>query len=211
MDDDAAGVAAGVVGLYQRHGLAWEADRQAGHRRHPDIERPWLDRFLTLAPPGPMLDLGCGGGQPMASYLIAQGRAVTGVDTAPALIALAGTRMPDQDWRVADMRGLDLGARYAGILAWDSFFHLDFADQRAMFPVFQRHALPGAPLMFTSGPRHGVAMGSYAGEPLHHASLDPADYRALLDAHGFDVMDFRPEDRDCGGRSVWLARRGREP
>ena len=202
MDDDAGR----IIGLYPRHGLAWEADRQAGHRRHPEMERSWLDRFLALAPPGPMLDLGCGGGQPMAAYLVAQGRAVTGIDTAPALVALAQSRLPDQEWRVADMRGLDLGRRYAGILAWDSFFHLDFADQRAMFPVFQRHAQPGAALMFTSGPKHGVAMGGYAGEPLYHASLDPADYRALLNDHGFEVMDFRAEDPDCGGRTVWLAR-----
>ncbi|MDE1145730.1 MAG: class I SAM-dependent methyltransferase [Azospirillaceae bacterium] len=197
----------GIIALYQRHGLAWEADRQAEHGRRPLMERPWLDRFLALAPPGgAILDLGCGGGQPIAAYLGAQGRAVTGVDAAPALVDLARARMPDQDWRVGDMRGLDLGTRFAGILAWDSFFHLDFDAQRAMFPVFQRHAQPGAPLMFTAGPRHGEAMGSYAGEALYHASLDPAEYRTLLHTHGFDVVEYRAEDPDCGRRTVWLAR-----
>ncbi|ASG23148.1 class I SAM-dependent methyltransferase [Nitrospirillum viridazoti] len=202
MDDDADR----IIDLYRRHGLAWEADRQAAQRRRPHMEGPWLDRFVALAPPGPILDLGCGGGDPMATYLVARGRAVTGVDAAPALLDLARVRMPEQDWRLADMRGLDLGRRYAGILAWNSFFHLDFDDQRALFAVFQRHALPGAALMFTSGPRHGVAMGDYAGEPLYHASLDPAEYRVLLDAHGFDVVEYRAEDPDCGRHTVWLAR-----
>jgi hypothetical protein len=35
-----------------------------------------------------------------------------------------------------------------------------------MFPVFRIHAAPGAALLFSSGPRHGEAIGSYGGEPL---------------------------------------------
>ena len=50
-------------------------------------------------------------------------------------------------------------------------------------------------------------MGEFGGDPLHHASLSPDAYRRLLAAEGFDVLDFTPEDPDCGGHSVWLARR----
>ena len=50
--------------------------------------------------------------------------------------------------------------------------------------------------MFTSGPRAGEAIGEYRGEALYHASLDPAEYEALADAHGFDVVSFVPEDQD---------------
>jgi hypothetical protein len=103
------------------------------------------------------------------------------------------------------MRDLDLGRRFAGLLAWDSLFHLRQADQRRMFDVFRRHAAPGAALMFTSGPAHGVAMGTYRGEPLYHASLDPAEYRSLLAAAGFAVVAHVAEDPGCGGRTIWLA------
>ncbi len=65
-----------------------------------------------------------------------------------------------------------------------------------------------AALMFTSGPSHGIALGCYAGETLFHASLDPAEYRALLAAQGFSVVAHVAEDPTCGGRTVWLARRG---
>ena len=61
--------------------------------------------------------------------------------------------------------------------------------------------------MFTSGPRHGEAIGRLRGEPLYHASLSPDEYRALLAANGFAVAAERMEDPDCGGHSVWLARR----
>ncbi len=75
-----------------------------------------------------------------------------------------------------------------------------------MFAVFAAHALPGAPLMFTSGPAHGEAVGDFEGEPLFHASLGPDEYRNLLAAHGFEVLAYMPEDPQCGWHTVWLAR-----
>jgi len=122
-----------------------------------------------------VLDLGCGGGAPVASNLVTQGMRVTGVDSSPSLIALCRERLPDAEWIVADMRGLKLEDRFDGILAWDSFFHLKPDDQRAMFVVFAAHAEPGAILMFNSGPAFGEAVGSYNGDQLYHASLDPAE------------------------------------
>ena len=101
------------------------------------------------------------------------------------MIDVCRRHFPKQEWIVADMRKLALRRKFSGILAWDSFFHLCHDDQRNMFPVFREHAAPRAALMFTSGPAHGEAIGSFGGEPLYHASLDPAEYRSLLDRNGF--------------------------
>lgn len=190
-----------IIELYRRHARAWDDKRGRSL-----FERWWLDRFLARLPAGgSILDLGCGGGDPIAGYLLGRGFAVTGIDSSPPLLELARCRFPAGEWIEADMRGLDLGRRFDGILAWDSFFHLNHDDQRAMFEVFRRHAAPNAALMFTSGPAHGIAMGSFEDEPLFHASLAPAEYEALLNDSGFGVMDFRAEDPDCGRHTVWLA------
>lgn len=195
-----------VIGLYTRHALAWAADRGEAL-----MEGAWLDRFCALLPEGAaILDLGCGSGMPIAGHLIGRGYRVTGVDASPGLLALCRARFPRQEWLLADMRALDLGRRFEGLLAWDSFFHLPQADQRAMVRTFAAHAAPGAALMFTSGPSHGIAMGEYRGEALHHASLDAAEYRSLLAAQGFAVVAHTVEDPGCGGHTVWLARRARE-
>ncbi len=45
-----------------------------------------------------------------------------------------------------------------------------------MFPVFAAHAHQDTVLMFNTGPAFGEAIGSYRGDPLYHASLDPAEY-----------------------------------
>jgi SAM-dependent methyltransferase len=199
MSDDAGRIA----GLYQRHAEAY--DRLRGRSL---FERAWLDRFLELVPqPRRVLDLGCGMGEPIAQYLIGQGCAVTGVDSAPQLISLGRTRFPNAAFHVADMRALKLDQTFQGILAWDSFFHLTEDDQRRMFPVFRAHAAAGAVLMFTSGPSAGEAIGTFEGEPLYHASLDPEEYRALLGESAFEEIAFVPNDPVCGGHTIWLARR----
>jgi SAM-dependent methyltransferase len=191
-----------IIDHYERHARSWDRDRGRSL-----FECGWLDRFRAVAGDGAsILDLGCAGGEPLARYLIECGHAITGVDSSPTLIELAAARFPTQSWNVGDMRGIALGQRFGGVLAWDSFFHLTADDQRAMFPVFRAHAEAGAALMFTSGPRAGEAIGSYQGEPLYHASLDAEEYEALLDTHGFSVVRHRTEDPTCGGHTVWLAR-----
>jgi SAM-dependent methyltransferase len=194
--------AARITDLYERHAHAFDGDRGRSL-----FERGWLDRFRAVAgDAAPILDLGCGAGEPMAAYLIGRGHPITGVDGSPTLIGLSAARFPAHTWIVGDMRRIALGPRFGGILAWDSFFHLAADDQRAMFPIFRAHAAAGSALMFTSGPRAGEAIGSYQGEPLYHASLDAADYEALLRGHGFDVVAHVAEDATCGGHTVWLAR-----
>jgi hypothetical protein len=76
-----------------------------------------------------------------------------------------------------------------------------------MFPIFEQHAALKATLMFTSGPSAGLAMGTYEGEPLYHASLAPEEYWALLDRHGFEVVSYVPEDPQCGLHTIWLGQR----
>jgi SAM-dependent methyltransferase len=194
-----------IIDLYNRHANAWVGARL---REAQLSERGWLDKFCRLiGASGSVLDLGCAAGQPMATYLVTHGHSVTGVDSSKAMIELFRERLPDQEAFVADMRMLSLKRVFPGILAWDSFFHLNHDDQRRMFPIFRVHAAPRAALMFTSGPAHGEAIGQLEGEPLYHASLDPAEYRRLLDGHGFDVVATVREDQSCGGRAVWLAQR----
>ncbi|UYN97178.1 MAG: class I SAM-dependent methyltransferase [Enhydrobacter sp.] len=197
MSDDASR----IIGLYERHAVAWDSDRTKSL-----FERPWLDRFTELIPPhGSVLDLGCGSGEPIARHLIGAGFEVTGVDASPVMVGLCRDRFPDGTWIVADMRQLPLGRSFDAILAWDSLFHLTAEDQRRMFRAFACHARPGSVLMFTSGPAAGEAIGSYRGEPLYHASLDGPEYRSLLAGAGFDVIAQANADPACGGHTVWLA------
>lgn len=192
-----------VVDLYRDH--AADFDRLRGKEM---VEAPWFERFLShLSPASHLLDIGCGSGEPIARYLIEHGHRVTGVDSSEALIALCRSRFPEQVWHVGDMRLLDTGEQYDGLIAWHSFFHLKQDDQRAMFPRFAKHAKPGAALIFTSGPNEGVAIGEWQGKSLYHASLGAQEYRMLLKENDFQVLEHRTEDPECGGATIWLAQK----
>lgn len=193
-----------VIATYERVGLAW-----AKTRNRSLMEKAWLDRMLAAAPRHAgavrVLELGCGAGQPIGSYLAERGVNLTGVEPTTSLSQLYAQNIPDAALIKADMRGLQLDQKYDAILAWNSFFHLSADDQRAMFAVFSGHATPRAALMFTSGHMAGEAIGQVGDEPIFHASLDPAEYRELLEKHGFKVLRYVPEDPDCGQHTVWLA------
>ncbi|WP_420148947.1 class I SAM-dependent methyltransferase [Spirosoma sp.] len=175
------------------------------------IEKSYLDVLVTRIKPAPsVLDLGCGSGEPIARYLIEQGCQITGVDGAASMIAMCQKRFPNMEWIRADMRGLRLERRFDAVIAWDSFFHLDQDAQRSLFPVFANHTRNGSVLLFTSGSDHSVAYGEMNGHTVYHASLDTAEYQSLLEENGFDVLIHAINDVNCGGRTVWLAKRRRE-
>ncbi len=193
-----------IADLYQRHALAFDAARR---RSFP--ERAWLERFVRSIPKGgEILDLGCGGGEPVDRYLVDRGYRLTGVDIAPNMIKLARTRFFRQKWIEADMRkfGAESGA-YDGIVAWSSLFHL---DEEAQSKLIQRMAIwlkRGGVALFNTGPDKGIAIGELEGEDLFHASLAPGEYRALFAKSGLAEIAHRIEDPDCGGMTVWLVGR----
>ena len=192
-----------IIGHYEPHAIAWDGDRA----RAAWNDKPWHDRFIGSLPKGAtVLDLGCGSGSPVARHMAANGLKITGVDSSPTFISLCRSRLPGHTWLVGNMRSPPLKPKFQGILAWDCFFHLKPADQRKMFAVFGERAAPSTVLMFNAGPSHGEAVGSYRGDPLYHASLDPAEYAALLDGIGFDIVSHVVEDPHAGGTTVWLAR-----
>lgn len=201
MSDNAAD---SIVGLYHSHAASW-----VRLRGRDLIERSWLDRFLAKMPEEgrEVLDIGCGSGQPISEYLIENSCQITGVDGAAALIEIAHANFPEQTWIVADMRNLPSLGQFHGLVVWHSLFHLRPEEQRPMFETFGRLCCPNAALIFTSGTEFGEAIGTFEGQPLYHASLDSAEYSALLQSSGFDLIQRVENDLSCGGANVWLARK----
>lgn len=189
-----------IIGIYRRHARAWTQARDGRFS-----EKNWIERFSEMLPyRGHVLDIGCGSGEPIDAHLAGRGYSITGVDSSPEMIEMFAANIPDQVGIITDMRCLRLGERFDGLLAWDSFFHLQYEDQRSMFPIFSEHCRSTGPLMFTSGPVYGEAMGILEGEPLYHASLAPSEYVQILDENGFDVIAHVAEDPAAmAGQSGW--------
>lgn len=192
-----------IIQLYAEEGEFWLKERA----KSVFSEKKYLEWMVeNLQVSAEILDLGCGDGWPIASYVIDCGMRVTGVDGAPGMIEKARLRFPSHLWLLGDMRTIDLKKKFHAIIAWDSFFHLSREDQTRMFAVFQRHLYPGGLLLFTSGPGNGEAIGVLNGKPLYHASLSPNEYRSLFAKHSLEEVAFNSEDKDCGGHTVWRCR-----
>ncbi|MEJ7839604.1 MAG: methyltransferase domain-containing protein, partial [Thermomicrobiales bacterium] len=70
----------------------------------------YLERFAGLLPnDGQVLDVGCGGGILVNSFLIARGYGVHGLDISPRMIDLAKANAPAGHYELADMSRLQYG------------------------------------------------------------------------------------------------------
>ncbi|WP_422057616.1 class I SAM-dependent DNA methyltransferase [Sphingomonas sp.] len=190
-----------IIDLYQRHAAAFDAAR-----RNSFPERTWIERFARmLSPHAEVLDLGCGGGEPIARFLVDNGYHVTGVDSSTTLINLARTRFARHTWIEADMMrfGGDSGA-YDGIVAWCSLFHLEVERQEKLIRRMGVWLRNGGVALFNTGPASGTAIGSFEGEELYHASLSQIEYRTVLAESGLTVVNHVSEDASSGGFTVWL-------
>ncbi|MCF4100016.1 class I SAM-dependent methyltransferase [Maritalea mediterranea] len=198
-----AELAAQTAEIYERNAAKFVSQRPKAL-----VEAPWLDRFLKLLPPNPaILDLGCGAGQPIGAYLLAQGAQVTGLDVSPSMIAMAQQNLIQGVWHVADMRAMDIPEKFDGIIGWNSFFHLTKTEQRALLPQLAAHLKPKGALLLTVGPDEGEVVGQVGDDPIYHASLSPDEYRDRLAACGMSVVDFVSEDPDCYDMTLLLAQK----
>jgi SAM-dependent methyltransferase len=87
---------------------------------------PALERlFFSQVPAGArVLDLCCGSGH-VTKELVARGYDVTGVDASAALIEQARAVLPNVDFRVQDVRVLDLERKFEAVLStFDSLNHI---------------------------------------------------------------------------------------
>jgi ubiquinone/menaquinone biosynthesis C-methylase UbiE len=192
----------GIAAAYNRIAAWFDSSRNRAL-----IERPWLEYLAqSLKPGASILDLGCGTGEPILRFFVGRRFAVTGVDASTAMIAIAARRFPGTRFLAGDMRALDLRERFDALIAWHSLFHLPPEDQRAMFGRFAQLLNPGGLLMFTSGSERGEVWSENGGEALYHASLNLAEYRSLLETHGFRIEKHVLDDAGCGGATVWVAR-----
>lgn len=192
----------GVRDVYDRKAPGFHRAR-LGSR----MEAGWIARFAGALPGPQVLDLGCGTGEPVARMLLGHGLTVTGADFSPGMLAVAAQHLPGVDWIEADMRALDLGRQFDGIVVWHSIFHLTATAQREALPRIAAHLKPGGVLLMTIGAEAGEEIGHVEGDLVYHASLSQQEYRDTLDRCGIEVTEFVVDDMTCGEATVLMARR----
>jgi SAM-dependent methyltransferase len=157
-----------IVGHYERHALSWDADRRAAGW----IDKPSIERFLSFLPRGAtVLDVGCGGGSPVALYMVAHGFHVTGVDSSRTSSRYAEAECRIRNGSSAICALWPLVGDFKGYWPGTASFISGTKTSERYLRYLRLRAAPSAILVFNAGFGHGEAVGSYQGGPLYHASL----------------------------------------
>lgn len=182
-----------------------EYDDAEGYDLENGLGGPDLDYYLDLAREvgGPALDLACGTGFltiPFAEL----GLAMTGVDLAPAMLALARRKagaLPIR-WIHADCRTLDMGEQFRLITLTGNAFQ-EFrtnADQEGLLGTVRRHLAPGGLFAFeTRFPRPSELLTP---EALAGGWSEETPWRQYEDARGQTVNISTAQRHDAMRQTV---------
>ena len=157
------------------------------------LDRHLLNRLAEdVRDHGLVADLGCGPGH-VARYLHDQGIRMLGIDLSPRMIDSARQRSPDIEFRVGDMRALDLpDGALAGIVAFYSLIHIGEPEMGATLRELRRVLAPGGLLLvaFHIG-EETVHRDELWGHPvsLDFRFLMPSPMVARLIEAGFVVLE----------------------
>ena len=133
-----------------------------------------IERAVTFVKRnGVALDVGCGAGR-CFDLLARHGLATDGIDSSPAMIALARHRHPTARLFHADIcRWELLPQSYDLIVAWDSVWHVPLDRQEAVLTKLCRGLSDGGVLVFSTGGTDvpEEKRDSCMGPPMYHATL----------------------------------------
>lgn len=152
---------------------------------------------------GTVLDLGCGGGCPVAKYFYDRGLDVTGVDVSVAMLELARNAMPKGTFIQADMATVELARdSFNLVLSFFAIIHVPRSKHAHLFAKMRGWLRPGGLLFVTLGveDREAKVVQDWRGQPMYWSHFDADTNIAMLEAAGFELVwseiDRRSDDDD---------------
>jgi SAM-dependent methyltransferase len=188
-----------TLGHYERGAEQfWEGTRDHDVAQNVDA----LLRHLEGAGPFAILDFGCGPGRDLVT-LRRLGHDAVGLDGAPSFVAMARAHSGAQVWQ-QDFLRLDLPpARFDGIFANASLFHVPTQELPRVLGELRATLRPRG-VLFASNPR-GANREGWQGER-YGAWHDFDTWTRLVEDAGFALLEhyYRPPGRPCA-EQPWLA------
>ncbi len=169
-------------------------------------EKKYLDLFMEyLQPKSSILDVGCGSGYPIASYLVEHGFQVTGVDASKELLKIAKVKCPTMKLIYGDVRDVNIEDKFDGIIEWWCLFHLPKEAHEKMISRFASWLKKDGILEFTTGDsEYQDTSSAMLNQELSFFSLDPELYEKYLKENGFKIL-LRESDQEQ--HLVWVAKK----
>lgn len=164
-------------------------DSWSEYREKSRINTCIVDFAKNLKPGAKVLDVGCGSGYPIATYLSEQGFFVTGIDISEKMIEKAQSlNLRNAHFFVEDVLTFRSAEKYDAIIAFDSIWHISKERQRDIYKIVANLIKDGGYFLFTHGKTEGSVTGQMFGEEFHYSALDVSEVHGLLEKNGFKIV-----------------------
>lgn len=155
------------------------------------INKCIVDFCKLLKPRSSVLDAGCGGGYPIASYLSDLGFCVTGIDISEEMIKRAQQlHLPSSTFIVEDILNYCPKEKYDAVIAFDSIWHISRDRQEETFKIISDLLKRGGLFIFTYGKQEGEITGTMFGQQFYYSSLGIEKLKLALDRNSFEILSF---------------------
>ena len=174
------------------------------------------DMSHVLPESAAVLDLGCGAGVPVTSWLARRGYAVTGVDVSARQLELARRHVPDATFIKSDMTSLAFEpGTFDAVVAFHSIIHVPREEHQTLLADIYRWLKPGGIFLAT------LTVTDFEGEDsnwegwgaaMRWSHHDAETNRKMLRGAGFELRYAEPRtNRGTGGDETWLWVEARKP
>lgn len=178
-------------------------------RRNSELGKAFLffDFLELLEPATNILDVGCGGGIPIAKFLVKRGFCISGIDISAKMIEIAKKNFPQASFAKADIVSFSTEEKFGGIVAHDSLFHLEYEQHGKVFAKLYDFLKPNGVLLFTHGGGKGEIEGEMNGEKFFYSSLGPEKLRKVLEEIGFKIENWNVDKSDGNGYMIGIVKK----
>jgi len=159
--------------------------------RRGETEQALAHVTLRLGSGARALDIGCGGGIPVAREL-ARVATVTGVDISDEMITLARQNVPTGTFIRGDIMAQDFPpAHFDAVVSFYAIFHLPREEHEVLFRRIHRWLKPGGYLLATLSARNEPAYteDDFHGVTMVWSNFSLDEYRGLLLETGFELLE----------------------
>lgn len=150
-----------------------------------------LDKLIELLPKGKtVLDIGCGAGVPIDSYLIDKGYCVVGIDISEKQIELAQKNVPQGKYERKDMSLLkDKEYNVDAVVSFYAIFHTSRENHLELLKKMYSFLNEGGFLLVTMGASDWVGTeNDFCGEEMSWSHYDAETNKKLIIQAGFTIV-----------------------